>query len=265
MPERLPPAASVSYGPHPLQVANLHLPADGGGPWPCVALLHGGFWRSGWDRTLMTPLALELARRGLAVWNVEYRGTGSDGGGWPTTFLDVAAALDHLAEVEAVDRARIATCGHSAGGHLALWSAGRAALPHGSALGAPRLRPLAAVSLGGVCDLEEGARDALGAGAVEALLGAGPDAEPARYATASPSRLLPLGASLLLVHGEADDVVPAEQSKAFAEAAREAGDPVELRVLPGVDHFDVIEPEHPAWRGAADWLVASLDAGRAGG
>ena len=120
---RLPPAPCIAYGDHPDQVANLHLPAQEGRPWPCVALLHGGFWRTGWDRTLMTALAADLAGRGIAAWNVEYRRVGEEGGGWPGTFADVAAAIDRLAEVEEVDPRRVATCGHSAGGHLALWLA----------------------------------------------------------------------------------------------------------------------------------------------
>ena len=79
----------------------------------------------------MTALAADLARRGVAAWNVEYRRVGQDGGGWPGTFEDVAAAVDRLAEVDEVDAARVATCGHSAGGHLALWLAARHLLPAG--------------------------------------------------------------------------------------------------------------------------------------
>ena len=112
---RLPPASSVSYGDHPHHVANLHLPAREGGPWPCVVLVHGGFWRSGWDRTLMTPLGIDLALRGIAAWNIEYRRVGQPGGGWPGMFEDVSAAIDHLADVGQVDASRVVTCGHSAG------------------------------------------------------------------------------------------------------------------------------------------------------
>lgn len=257
-PAPLPLSRSVRYGAHPSQVANLHLPSGGEDPWPCVVLLHGGFWRSGWDRTLMTPLAHDLARRGLAAWNVEFRGTGADGGGWPTTLLDVAAAVDHLAELEAVDVGRVATCGHSAGGHLALWAAARHRLPGRSPLASPAVRPSAAVSLAGVCDLVQGARDRLDDGAVQALLEAEPDDEPDRYALTSPVALAPLGARLLVVHGDRDEIVPGAQSGSFAERAARGGDDVELRLLPQVDHFQVIDAEHPAWHATADWLVEAL-------
>jgi acetyl esterase/lipase len=206
----------------------------------------------------MTPLALDLVARGLAVWNVDYRGTGADGGGWPTTLLDVAAAVDHVSELVGVDHARVATCGHSAGGHLALWAVGRHRLPAGSSLAGPLVRPVAAVALAGVSDLVAGARERLGDGAIQALLEAEPDEAPERYAQASPAALLPLGARLLLVHGGCDEEVPLQQSAALAASAASAGDEVELRAPDDVDHFDVIDPAHPTWRATADWLAAAL-------
>ena len=233
-------------------MANLHLPAREGGPWPCVVLVHGGFWRSGWDRTLMTPLAVDLATRGVAAWNVEYRRVGQPGGGWPGTFEDVAAALDHLAEVEQVDVSRVVACGHSAGGHLALWLAARHRLPHGVG-SEPTVRPVATVSQAGVADLERGWRDDLGDGAVEGLLG--PLAEGSElFARASPASLAPIGVPQLLVHGTEDAVVPISQSREHA-----ARDPLaELVELDGADHFDVLDLDHAGWRAVVDWLPAQL-------
>jgi acetyl esterase/lipase len=244
---RLPPAPVVRYGEHPDQIANLHRPAGGGEPWRVVVLLHGGFWRAGWDRTLMTGLARDLAAHGFLAWNVEYRRVGQDGGGWPGTLLDVAAAIDALATVEEADTDRVAVVGHSAGGHLALWLAARDRLPAGAPGGGTVVRPRLAVSLAGVADLVAGAEAGVGAGACEALLGGSPDVVPERYAAASPAALVPLGIPQLVVHGARDDIVPAVQSSAYAARARAAGDDVELVELPDADHFDVIDPEHPAW------------------
>jgi acetyl esterase/lipase len=206
----------------------------------------------------MTPLAHDLASRGLAAWNVEYRGTGRDGGGWPTTLLDVAAAVDHLALREEIDAGRVAVCGHSAGGHLALWACARHRLPLGSVLGAPRVRPVAGVSIAGVLDLDVAAVERLGDGAVQALLEAEPDEAPERYAQASPSRLLPTGASLLLVHGDNDDDVPLSQSSSFASLASASGDRVDLRELTGADHFAPIDPDRAPWADTAAWLQDEL-------
>ena len=235
-------------------MANLHLPAQEGGPWPCVVLLHGGFWRTGWDRTLMTPLALDLASRGIAAWNVEYRRVGQEGGGWPGTLDDVAAAVDRLAEVDEVDDARIATCGHSAGGHLALWLAGRPRVPSGMPGEGPRIVPVAAVAQAGVCDLEQAWRDGLGGGAVEGLLGSFDDT-PERYAAVSPVDLGRLGPHVILVHGDADEIVPASQSRAYAALDPDA----ELIELEGADHFDVIDVAHPAWTVVVHRLRTLLD------
>ena len=255
MAARLPAARQIAYGDHPDQVGNLHLPAVGEGPWPTVVLVHGGFWKWGWDRTLMTPLARDLAARGFAAWNVEYRRVGQDGGGWPGTLEDAAAAVDALAALDGVDGARIVTAGHSAGGHLALWLAARHRIAAGQPGAGPRVRPCGAVSQAGVTDLVRGAADGLGGDACRALLGGREPAEaPERYAAASPAALLPLGVPQLLVHGALDDVVPPAQSRDYAAAARAAGDAVELVELAGADHFDVIEADGPAWAAVLRWL-----------
>jgi len=247
---KLPVAPQIAYGEHPDQVGNLHLPGPvEDGPWPAVVLVHGGFWRWVWDRTLMTPLARDLALRGYAAWNIEYRRVGQEGGGWPGTLEDAAAALDALGGLDGVDAGRVVTVGHSAGGHLALWLAARRRLPGGP----PRIRPAGAVSQAGVADLVRGARDGLGGDACQRLLGGGPDDVPERYAVASPAELLPLGVPQLLVHGSDDDVVPPAQSRGYASAARAAGDDAELVEL-RADHFDVVEPGHAAWSSVVAWI-----------
>src|SRR4051812_50131212 len=68
------------YGAHFHQFADLHLPS-GAGPFPVAVLLHGGFWREQHSLDLDDPLARDLARRGWAAWNAEYRRVGGTGGG----------------------------------------------------------------------------------------------------------------------------------------------------------------------------------------
>ena len=208
---------------------------------------------TGWDRTLMTPLAIDLARRGLAAWNVDYRRVGQEGGGWPGTLEDVAAAVDRLTDVEEVDATRIVTCGHSAGGHLALWLAARHRPVSAVRGSSPRVRPVAAIAQAGVCDLERAWRDGLGGGAAGDLLGSF-EREPERYAAASPAALAPLGVPQLLVHGEADAIVPIAQSRDYAALEPDA----ELVALPDADHFDVIDVGHAAWAAVADRLPALM-------
>src|SRR6476469_7509025 len=86
-----------SYGSGPSQVAELFLPR-GTGPFAVAIVVHGGYWKSQYDRSLMEGLCVDLAAPGLAAWNLEYRRVGG-AGGWPETFLDVAEGIDHLAEL----------------------------------------------------------------------------------------------------------------------------------------------------------------------
>ena len=230
-----------TYGDHPSQHAELFLP-DEGGPRATAVVIHGGFWRDRYDRHLMDGLCACLAAKGWAAINLEYRRVGADGGGWPATFDDVRTGIDTLTAVDGLILDRIVTIGHSAGGHLALWAA--------FATGAVT----DVVSLAGVTDLEEAHRLGLSADATGSFLGGSPTEVPERYAAASPMGLLPLGVPVLLVHGDRDENVPVELSVSFAQAARAAGDEVELRVRPGIDHFEVIDPGGESWRIVMDWL-----------
>ncbi len=244
------------YGPAPAQVCDLHLPA--GPVRGVVILVHGGFWRARYDRSQEHAVAADLTRAGWAVWNIDYRGVGegpSAGGGWPRTFEDVAAAVDLLATVPGLPLDRVAVAGHSAGGALALWIAGRHRLPAGAPGAEPRVRPVAAVAQAGVLDLEAAARAGVGNGAVTDLLGAGPDDDPERYASASPLALVPLGVPVLVVTGDADESVPWQLSASWAAAARAAGDDVTLHVEPGAGHMGHVDPGSRVWAVARAFLT----------
>ena len=239
------------YGPESNQFGDLYLPA-GSGMAPVVLLIHGGFWRTPYDLSLMAGLAEDLARRGLFAWNIEYRRIGDPAGGWPETLRDVARAADYLrvlATLYQLDLQRVVALGHSAGGHLALWLAARKTLAPASPLAVAET-PLdlkGAVSLAGANDLEHVWRLQLGDRAAEELLNGSPQEWPERYADASPAAHLPLGIPQVLVHGSADDRVPLIVSQDYAQKARQAGDTVTLLELPGEDHFVVIDPASHAW------------------
>src|SRR5262249_45814523 len=95
-----PPTARIPYGPSPLPFANLPLPRTPG-PHPVIVLVHGGCWLSQYDIAHLGKLEQALADSGFAVWSIEYRRVGNDGGGWPGTFTDVALGADHLRSVAA--------------------------------------------------------------------------------------------------------------------------------------------------------------------
>lgn len=242
-------------------------PATGGG-WPVVVLLHGGFWRALYTKSLMTPLAADVMDRGWAAWNLEYRRVGTiPNGGWPATFDDVAAGVDHLAAPAVarsyrLDLTRVVAVGHSAGGHLALWAAARGKLPPGAPGGwaagagatAGTVPMCGAVGLAPVADLVEADRMGLGGGAVSRLMGGPPSRHEDRYAVADPALLLPLGVPQVVVHGDCDGAVPLALSRRYVEQAMAAGDPVTLDELAGVGHMELIDPASAAWSAAVAHL-----------
>lgn len=235
-----------TYGPHRHQFCELALP-EGDGPHPVAVLVHGGFWRERYGLDLMDALAADLVARGWATWNVEYRRLGDSGGGVPRTTDDVAAAIDALGDADApLDLERVVAVGHSAGGHLALWAAGRAGA---------RVPLAAAVGQAPVCDLQTAFRMRLSDGVVEEFVGGAPDAVPERYAAADPLARLPAGVPQLLVHGEADDIVPAVLSRRYVKAARAAGDHATLVLRSADGHFEHIEPGSAAWEAVVQWLA----------
>lgn len=222
-------------------------------PAPLVIFLHGGFWRARYDRAHTGPMATALAAAGYAVCVPEFRRTGQPGGGWPGTFEDVAAAVDwspalvrEAAAPDMVADGPALLAGHSAGGHLALWAAGRHRLGPDSVW---RSAPMAGgvVVLAGVSGLADCYDQGLGDGAAAALMGGGPGQFPQRYRDADPAVLLPLGCPVRLVHGSLDDVVPAAMSRDYAAIGRAAGDDVMVTEVPGASHLDVIDPLSPAW------------------
>ena len=254
----LTPGREHRYGSdHPSQRGELHLPS-GPGPHPVIVTIHGGSWSVGWSKRVMRALAGELARRGSAVWNIEYRRLGGDEeGGWPNTFVDVAAAIDHLLELpEPLDTTDVTVFGHSAGGQLALWAASRGRLPAGAPGASPRIEAVAAVSAAGVNDLAQSWRD-VPQGIVGRLMGGGPDELPERYAIADPIALVPLPIPVLLVHGTEDTTVSVRRSRNYARAARAAGGSVDLVEIPGPagSHRSHVFPGSESFAAVLEWLA----------
>ncbi|MDQ3932836.1 MAG: alpha/beta fold hydrolase [Actinomycetota bacterium] len=254
---------TIEYGHDPSQAGDLHLP-EVEPPWPVVVLLHGGFWHAHYGRELMTPLAEDLAMRSYAAWVVEFRRVGMSGGGWPGTLDDVAAgvdALERIADVYALDLGRVATVGHSSGGQLALWAAARRRLPPHAPGANAVVHPRATMSCSGVLDLSRAAEQGIGSGAVVDLMGGLPGEAPERYELASPAARVPIGVPTVVLHGEDDDIVPASQSRTYAERAIQSGDPVQLVELPGIGHYEFLDPTSMAWQSVIDRLPELLQTG----
>jgi acetyl esterase/lipase len=258
-----PPDLVLAYGPLPEHVVDVRLPASPG-PAPLVVVVHGGFWKSEYDRAHAGPQSAGLAGAGYVVATVAYRRVRRPGDGWPATFDDVALMADTVVGLVAgavpgrVDPERVCFVGHSAGGHLVAWLAARHRLPSSSRWHRSAPLPASVVPLAGVVDLVVADRLGLGGSAARALLGGPPQRRPERWSAADPARLLPTGVRTVLVHGTADPVVPVEVARSFAAAARDAGDEVVLHELAGVGHYALIDPLAPAWHHVLSAVAEAL-------
>ncbi len=253
------PDETIAYGSDPLQVADLWRPA-GDGPFPAVLMIHGGCWQTDIaDRTLMAWIANDLRARGIAVWNVEYRGVDRDGGGYPGTYLDIAngakSLRDNAARLKLTIDPLIAI-GHSAGGHLGLWLAGQKKLPKDSVLRvADPVIPTVVISQGGLPDLEQAATppgSGCGTEVIDAISGGG------NYAETSVPRLAPLGVRQVLVNGASDRIIPADYARRYEADMRAKGDDVRVRFMPDSGHVELIAPETAAWAAAVDEIEKAL-------
>ncbi|MCG2584296.1 alpha/beta hydrolase [Massilia sp. TS11] len=247
------PQTTLRYGSAPSQFVEVFKP-EGAGPFPVLLLVHGGCWTEKFGGIVqMRNLVPDLLRAGVAVWNVEYRRIDEAGGGYPGTYQDVGAAFDLLRQAGpglGLDPQRVVAMGHSAGGQLVQWAAGRARIPAGSPLqvAAPLSVPTV-ISLGGLADLEHEAETiARSCGRSTADLAGTPSAaRPNVFADTNAAALHPNGARTLLVTGELDTISPPRLATAYAERARAAGDVAEVHLLPQASHYDEVAARSPAW------------------
>ncbi|WP_030788852.1 alpha/beta hydrolase family protein [Streptomyces sp. NRRL S-920] len=251
------PDATAAYGEHPDQVIDFYAPrGDLARPAPLVIALHGGAWRTPYDRWHFTPFVDFLARRGFAVANVEYRrgspipaqgGTSPVAGRWPETLDDVAAAFDALPSLvrtalPSADARRTVVTGHSAGGQLALWAAARHLLPADAPWRTDRPAPLrGVVALAPIAHFKVAEELGVCGNAASQLLG-GPAKFEERLPYADPAALLPTGIATTVVQGREDIGVPQAVAEAYADAAAKAGEVVGLTLLEDVGHFPLIDP-----------------------
>ncbi|GGD22729.1 alpha/beta hydrolase [Pontibacillus salipaludis] len=263
----------IFYGDKKDQFGEIRLP-EGEGPHPVAVVIHGGFWKEQFQLDLMHDVAEDLTAQGFATWNIEYRRVGQEDGAWPNTLLDVGAAFDYVLELSKeynLDTTKTITIGHSAGGHLAMWLAGRHKIQATSDLYIEHPHSVAgAMSLAGVVDLEtmhdvHHFRDtSIGAepnNPVADLLKGSPQDVAERLKAASPLELLPFNVPHVLIHGALDIHVPIGISSRYQRIAEELAEFVKFVELTEAEHFMLIDTKTEAWaavREEVDLLLQSI-------
>ncbi len=238
--------------------ANLYLPAGARADdsLPLVTIIHGGGLESRAGAEQFDEMARDLADRGLAVYNVEYRRLGT-GGGWPTTFHDVARALDHVPTIaDTYPQLRIddeLVIGHSAGAQLAVWGGTRHRLTDDEVGSRPAFVPSRVVSISGPLDIRY-AVDHGNNRVITHILGGTPSQVPDRYDSVDPIRNLDPALPVTLFHGSADTVVDPANSRRYANALDAAGGSTEVLLFDGETHTSLVHRQSPAYTRIIDRL-----------
>ncbi|MGP9723848.1 alpha/beta hydrolase family protein [Corynebacterium sp. AOP40-9SA-29] len=227
---------------------------------PLVVYLQGSGWNGGAHGS--RHIASDLAARGMAVLNVEYRGV-SEGGGWPQTFTDVADALDHVPAIDEnypqLDTDDATVVGHSAGGQLAAWAASRSRLEQDEVGADPAFSPTRVVSLAGPLDLVWAAEN--GDDNIVEAMEATPDELPNAYDSIDPIRNINPQVQVVAVHGTDDDLVPQENSEHYVDAVTEAGGRAELVLFDGADHLSFLQSSSRYYPRLLDIIAETAGAG----
>ena len=245
------PTARVAYGPGPLQFGPLRLP-KGSGPHPVVVFVHGGCFLQQYTIAHAAALEQAFADSGYAVWSIEYRRVGDEGGGWPGTFEDVGRAADYvrvLARSYPLDLRRVVAVGHSAGGAFVMWLASRDRLRPDSPLRVDHpLAPGAVLALAPAADFADLQMKGVCGRVMDRLMGGSAESFPDRYRDVSPALLAPIKVPQIVVVGGQDRSWGPGGRTYYANAVATGDSLVHMIEVPEAGHFDIIAPTTPAWR-----------------
>jgi acetyl esterase/lipase len=223
---------------------------DTSGARPVLVWFHGGAWKMG-NRKAIERIAAEQLARGFVLVSVSY--SLSDVAQWPVQCHEAKAAIRYLranADTLGLDPQRIIAAGMSAGAHMACVlgvSADHAVLngklgdhldQSNEVQGVLALYPptdFLAVPKDFDGLLDYYAEDS----PVTELLGESIARAPEKSDLASPRKLLDGNCPpVFLLHGDADPLVPIEQSEIMQEALKEAGVDTQLMQMAGYTHGD---------------------------
>ena len=215
-------------------------------PKPVMVYIHGGGWRAGSKDRIPGFLAKGVQEGWLSVVSVEYRFT--DVAPHPAQTNDCARAIQFArskAKEWNLDPKRFGVTGGSAGGHLSLWIGAHDdfAKPDSSdPVERESSRVSCVVDFAGPSDWALLSKIDHKHPAYRQLLGYEPGTPADQMDAAKKTDVSPItfvtkdDPPMLIVHGDADDVVPVQHARDMAEKLKEAGVPVETLIVPGGNH-----------------------------
>ena len=260
---------------------DVYVPTQRTEPAPCVVWIHGGAWLFG-DRRYLPDLwptgelLGALVDRGYAVATIDYRHVRE--AVFPAQLHDAKAAVRYLrrfADELGIDPERLAVWGESAGGHLAALVglvSGRTDLEGTDGVSGVDSAVAAVVDWYGVSDVRtmpslsdslaamagENPAEAAGDEPIELMLAGALDPDTAARDLSPVCHVSASAPPFLLVHGDADGLVPIEQSERLRDRLLEAGADVTFRSVPGADHVFIGADTAPLIRDAIDFLDTIL-------
>lgn len=250
-----------NYGEDSRQFGDLRIP-ESNGPYPVLVVIHGGCWTSKMANIdFMSSFAQAFTEAGIATWNIEYNCIDNKSGGWPGTFLDVGKAVDYLKVLSPqykLDLTKVVVIGHSAGGHLALWTGARHKITENSDLYQhDPLKLKAVVNIAGPGDLnlfQNLEEKACMSKVINLLIGNMQE----HFLQCSPYELLPINTKQILITGEYDLAAPVESMHHYMNKAKDLGDYIEVVVIKNAAHFEVVDHRTEAWEIIKDTVIELL-------
>lgn len=251
------------------QFADLYIPATAQTPYPVVALIHGGCWDARYKGlTQMGAMADSLLAAGFAVWNIEYRCVNQPGGGYPGTYQDIRNALLKLQEIAPsnhLDSDNIVVVGHSAGGHLAIWSAQSNAIEPPSILhSSQQVKVKSAIGLGSILDLnlaEEACPSLQKVGGVDLLIQQNQFDRPEPLTDISPIAMKSTHVPITLIHGTDDEIAPPRYALDYLSkiSQDDRATLYTIILVPHATHYDEISTTSSVWTNLLNEIQKAVD------
>ena len=241
--------ANLAYGPLPMELGDLYIPAEPRGRKPAVVVIHGGGWVEG-SREPDTDLAKMIASFGLVAFNIDYRlaDKARPETRWPAQLVDAQLAVRFLrahAGEFGIDPARIGAIGDSAGAQLAVFLGVLPRTVEGDASAAlyPKQRPDVRAVVDQFGPMDIAGMGSYGTGSIEALFGSTMPNGAGLLTTSPLPSVTAHSAPVYILHGQADVVVPFQQSQQLADTLRAHNVRVELVPFNGGHAFANVPPE----------------------